>query len=83
MTGFEPAANVVVMGLSDFPQLQRLTRRQRLKVAAELWDSAVADDLPVPESHKKLIRSRRAGYSRGEIGTVSMEQLRKSIRRRK
>lgn len=71
------------MGLSDFPQLKRLTRPQRLKVAAELWDSAAGDDLPVPESHKKLIRSRRAAYAQGKVGTITMDDLKKSIRRRK
>lgn len=71
------------MGLSDFPQLQRLSRRDRLKIAAELWDSAASDDLPVPEGHKKLLRSRRAAYAAGKVGTVTMGELRKSIRRRK
>ncbi|MGH8017364.1 MAG: addiction module protein [Opitutaceae bacterium] len=70
------------MGLSDFPQLGRLSRRDRLKIAAELWDSAVGDDLAVPESHRKLLRTRRAAYEAGEIKTITLDELQKSIRRK-
>lgn len=71
------------MTLANFPELQRLPRRTRLKIAEELWDSAAGDDLPVPATHKKLIRDRRAAYERGELGTLTMGELKKSIRRRK
>jgi putative addiction module component (TIGR02574 family) len=71
------------MTLANFPQLKRLPLLQRLKIAEELWDSAVSDSLPVPESHRKLIRTRRAGYERGELATLTMPELAKSIRRRK
>jgi putative addiction module component (TIGR02574 family) len=70
------------MKLADFPELARLTARQRMQVAEELWDSAASDALPVPIAHKRLIRSRRAAYERGEMGTVTMTELKKSIRRR-
>ena len=73
------------MTLTDFPQLRRLPKlppRQRLSLAEALWDSAARDSLPVPASHKRLIRSRRAAYERGEITTLTMAELRQSIRRR-
>ncbi|MDO8539970.1 MAG: addiction module protein [Opitutaceae bacterium] len=70
------------MTLANFPELKRLPRRVRLKIAEELWDSAVSDDLPVPASHKKLIRDRRAAYTRGELKTLTMDELKKSIWRR-
>ena len=75
-------SQVGVMTLANFPELKRLTPRARLKIAEELWDSAVSDALPVPASHKSLVRSRRAAYARGEMKTLSMAELRKSIRRR-
>lgn len=71
------------MTLANFPELKRLTPRQRLKIAEELWDSAANDALPVPASHKKLLRSRRAAYERGGVVTLTMAQLAKSIRRRR
>jgi putative addiction module component (TIGR02574 family) len=70
------------MTLTDFPQLKRLPPRQRLSLAEALWDSAVSDALPVPATHKRLIRSRRAAYERGELATLTMDELRKSLRRR-
>lgn len=69
------------MTLADFPELKRLPAKARLKIAEALWDSAASDALPVPNSHKPLIRARRAAYARGELGTVTMVELRKSIRR--
>jgi putative addiction module component (TIGR02574 family) len=48
-------------------------------LAEALWDSAARDSLPVPASHKRLIRSRRAAYERGEVATLTMAELRKSI----
>ena len=69
------------MTLADFPQLRRLPPRQRLNLAEQLWDSAVTDALPVPESHKKLIRSRRQAYERGKVAVITIEELGKAIRR--
>ncbi|MCX6934442.1 MAG: addiction module protein [Verrucomicrobia bacterium] len=71
------------MTLANFPDLQRLSRPARLKIAAELWDSAVSDSLPVPASHRTLLRARRAAYDRGETPTLTMAELKRSIRRQK
>ena len=71
------------MTLADFPKLRRLSPKHRLKIAEELWDSAASNALPVPASHKTLIRSRRAAFERGELATVTMDELRRSIRRSK
>jgi putative addiction module component (TIGR02574 family) len=70
------------MRLADFPALKRLPARQRMNLAQELWDSASSDPLPVPESQKKLIHSRRAAYENGRIRTPTMGKLAKSIHRR-
>ena len=71
------------MTLADFPKLRRLSPKQRLKIAEELWDSAASNTLAVPASHKPLIRSRRAAFERGELATVTIDELRRSIRRSK
>jgi putative addiction module component (TIGR02574 family) len=70
------------MTLADFPDLKRLSRPARLKIAEELWDSAASDDLPVPASHQSLIRARRTAYARGKTKTLTMPELKRSIRRR-
>ena len=71
------------MTLANFPQLKRLPRGQRLKLAEQLWDSAASNSMAVPASHKRLIRSRRKAYAQGPVATLTMNQLKKSIRRRK
>ena len=69
------------MTLADFPELKRLSRPARLQIAQELWDSAATDALPVPSSHKTLLRTRRAAYARGETTTLTLSELKRSIRR--
>jgi putative addiction module component (TIGR02574 family) len=69
------------MTLADFPQLKRLPARQRLKLAEQLWDSTATESLSVPTSHKELLRSRRTAYKQGRVGTLTMDELKKSVRR--
>ncbi|MBI3884865.1 MAG: addiction module protein [Opitutae bacterium] len=52
-------------------------------MAEQLWDSAASDSLPVPERHKRPLRSRRKAYEAGKVATLSMVELKKSIQRRK
>ncbi|MDO8540448.1 MAG: addiction module protein [Opitutaceae bacterium] len=67
---------------ANFPELKRLPASARLKITEEQWDSAASDDLPVPASHKTLLRSSRAAYARGEANTFTMAELKYSIRHR-
>lgn len=69
------------MTLAHFPELKRLSRPARLRIAEELWDSAASDDLPVPATHKSLIRARRESYALGATKTLTMAELKRSIRR--
>jgi len=69
------------MTLAQFPELKRLSKPARLRIAEELWDSAASNSLPVPASHKSLIRGRRAAYASGTAKTVTMSELKRSIRR--
>ena len=63
------------MTRANFPELQRLSRPARLKIAAERWDSAASDALPAPASPTPLLRDRRAAYATGEMPTVTMTEL--------
>jgi putative addiction module component (TIGR02574 family) len=56
--------------------LLRLPRRKRLEIAERLWLS-VADekDMPVPESHKKIIDARLDAYRSGKSKPISHEEL--------
>ena len=63
-------------------QLRRLPRPARLKIAEPLWDSVATDALRAPASHKSLIRGRRAAYAQGKMRTLTMPELKRSVRRR-
>jgi hypothetical protein len=40
------------MTLTQFPDLQKLPKRQKLKLAEELWFAAVDDSAPVSADHQ-------------------------------
>jgi hypothetical protein len=39
--------------------------------------------MAVPASHKRLIRSRRKVYEQGQVATLTMDELKRSIQRHK
>ena len=68
------------MTLADFPKLKELPRRQKLKLAEELWFEGVGEDaLPVPGWHKKLLSERLAAYRAGKLKTVSVAELKRRL----
>lgn len=62
-------------------ELLQLPRQQRLAVAERLWLS-VADEasMPVPESHKRVLRSRLADYRTGESKAIPHAELMRRVR---
>jgi putative addiction module component (TIGR02574 family) len=56
--------------------LLRLPKRKRLEIAESLWLS-VADEeqMPMPESHKKVLDGRLADYRSGKSEPVSHGEL--------
>jgi len=68
------------MTLADFPKLKELPRRQKLKLAEELWFEGVGEDaLPVPGWHRKLLSERLAAYKAGKLKTVSVAELKRRL----
>lgn len=47
------------MLLAHFPGLTKLPKRQRMKLAKDLWFSDVDDSLPVSPVHEKILDERR------------------------
>ena len=56
--------------------LLALPKRKRLEIAERLWLS-VADeqDMPVPQSHQKLLDARLASYRSGKSKPISHAEL--------
>jgi putative addiction module component (TIGR02574 family) len=63
------------------PEIFQLPQRKRLELAERLWLS-VADEasMPVPESHKRILRKRMADYKAGRIKAISHAELMRRVR---
>jgi putative addiction module component (TIGR02574 family) len=62
--------------------LRRLPKRQRLKLAEELWLSSIDDTAPVPAKHKKILDERWAAYQSGKVKPISLAELERRLARK-
>lgn len=62
-------------------EVRKLTTAEKIELAEVLWDEVVteADDLPVPESHKRLLDERLAAHLKSPKSTLSLEQFRRRL----
>jgi putative addiction module component (TIGR02574 family) len=63
------------MDLSQFPELKKLPRKQKLQLADELWKSGVGEATPVTREQKKLLASRWSDYRAGKIKRIGLSEL--------
>lgn len=63
------------MSLASFPELQKLSRQQKLKLADELWQAGVSDSMPVTGEQKRLLDKRWSDYKAGKAKRISMKEL--------
>ncbi len=61
--------------------LLHLPKRERLKIAECLWLSAIDEaKIPVPEEHKRILKTRLADYQSGKSKPISHEELLRRVR---
>jgi hypothetical protein len=70
------------MTLADFPALKKLPKRQRLKLAEELWFSGVDDKLPVNPDHQTILNERWSDYQAGRTKRISLAELERRLARK-
>lgn len=70
------------MTLASFPELTRLPKRQRLKLAEELWFSGVDDSVPVASIDKQLLDERWNAYRAGKVKGISLKDLERRLSRK-
>ncbi len=70
------------MKLADFPELAKLPKRERLKLAEELWFSGVDDNLPVSSRHRTILDDRWKAYQTGRMKRVSLSELERRLARK-
>jgi putative addiction module component (TIGR02574 family) len=64
------------------PEHRKLPRREKLKLADELWRAAVDDRRPVSAEDRSLLDSRWKAYRAGEVERISFDELERRITRR-
>jgi putative addiction module component (TIGR02574 family) len=70
------------MALAQFPELKKLPKRQKLKLAEELWREAVDDSQPVSTDDRALLDSRWKAYRAGKVGRISLQELERRVARK-
>jgi putative addiction module component (TIGR02574 family) len=70
------------MALARFPELQKLPKRQKLKLAEELWREAVDDTASVSAADRALLDSRWNAYRAGKVERISLEELERRVVRK-
>ena len=63
------------MSLTDFPELARLSKAKRMKLADELWMSSVGDSSQVPRWHQETLDQRWSDYQNGKTKRLTLRQL--------
>ena len=69
------------MTLAEFPQLKRLPKKNRLKLADELWLSGIDDASPVNATHKRLLDDRWRDYRSGRTKRITLAELERRLAR--
>lgn len=70
------------MSLASFPQLQKLPKKQRLKLAEELWVSGIDDDVPVSPADRRLLDNRWRDYESGKLKRITLAELERRLAKR-
>lgn len=69
------------MTLARFPELRKLSKRQRLRLAEELWFSGVEDSTPVEPVDQQLLDERWRTYRAGKAKRISLNELERRLKR--
>lgn len=67
------------MSLARFPELQKLTGEEKMKLADELWQAGVSDSMPVTAAQKDVLDSRWAAYRAGTMKRISVAELNRRL----
>lgn len=68
--------------LATFPELARLPKAKRLKLADELWMSDIGDETPVPQWHQETLDQRWKDYQAGKTKRLTLKQLEQRLAKR-
>ncbi len=69
------------MTLADIPQLERLTKEEKIQLVEDLWDSitVLPDDFPVSEAEKAILDARLAAHHQSPDSALSLDEFKKRL----
>jgi hypothetical protein len=70
------------MTLAQYPEVTKLPKRQRMKLAEALWFSGVDDRLPVTSLHKEILDERWSAYQAGTARRISLAELERRLKQK-
>lgn len=68
--------------LPEFPDLARLSKAKRLKLADDLWLSSMDDNAPVPQWHQETLDERWKDYQAGKTKRLTLKQLEQRLNKK-
>ena len=72
------------MTFQEIPQIQQLTKEEKLQLVGDLWDAiaALPDDLPVSDEEKALLDKRWKAHSESPQDALTLEDFKKRLAER-
>jgi putative addiction module component (TIGR02574 family) len=62
-------------------EVEKLSVGEKIRLAEVLWDEVAAkgDALPVPDSHKRILKKRLAAHLKSPESSITIEEFRSRI----
>jgi putative addiction module component (TIGR02574 family) len=70
------------MKLANYPELMKLPKSEKLKLADELWLAGISDAMPVPAEQARTLDARWASYRTGKTKRISMAELERRLKKK-
>ncbi len=73
------------MNIRQIPEISDLSTEDKIVLVEELWDSIRADveNLPIPNSHKKVLDERLKKHKENPDDVLTLDDLKQRIEKRK
>ena len=72
------------MILEEMPEIQKLTKEEKLQLVEDLWDAiaAMPDDVPVSDEERTLLDQRFEAHSKSPEHALTLEDFKKRLAER-
>src|SRR5581483_1087556 len=69
------------MSLNEMPEIQQLTKEEKLQLVEDLWDAIAAtpDDFPVSDQEKKLLDQRLEAHLASPEAALTLDEFKNRL----